>query len=265
MKRPLMAAGLVVALSVGTWRTFAAGLPVHDNLSYLNALVMLAQIINNYEKLKEQYDLQVWNSTPVPVDMGMEYRVPDAPWYELALPSDRFGRLTTWLQAVNAAGSAWDGYALASTAPRDASGNFSKVAPDEQEKLANRYASIELTDGTNIHSMETLGMLRVNALAADTSLQALEDDALSMAPEMNTELAVLNKINAASIAGLRLSRDTNRLLLSTVEQRIVESKLRRDSEASELNVQMIRLELGDQAKAQHTDTLGESLRSFRWR
>jgi len=265
MKKRLLAGALVVLLSFGSWRAFGFGSLVHDPISYANALLMLAEIIRNYEQLKAQYELQVWNSIPVPVDMSTVYRVPGAAWYELQLPSDRFGKLSTWLQAVNTAGSAWDGYGAASIGLREFGTNLSKLSVDEQANVASRYASIELSDGTNIHSMETLGALRTNAVVADNSLQALEDDALSLEPEMNTEIAVLNKINAASIGALRLSRDTNRLLLSTLEQQVVESKRRRDAEVSEINIQIMRLERGDEAKAQHTQTLGESLRSFRWR
>lgn len=265
MRKRFVAFGLYVVLLTGTWKALAFGQIVHDPISYANALIILAEIIKNYEQLKAQYELQVWNSTQLPVDMSGVYRVPSAAWYELQLPSDRFGRLSGWLQAVNAAGSAWDGYGAASVTLREFGANLSKISPDEQEAVGSRYASVELTDATNVHSMETLGSLRANAVAADSALQALEDDALSSAPEMNTEIAILNKINAASIGALRLSRDTNRLLLSTLEQQIVESKRRRDAEASEVNVHIMRLERGDEAKAEHTRTLGESLRSFRWR
>src|SRR4051794_1915429 len=113
MRARFIAVVLVVVLLVGSWQAFGLGDIVHDPISYANALVILAQIIRNYEQLKAQYELQVWNSTPLPVDMGGAYRVPGAPWYGLQLPSDRFNRLSTWLQAVNAGGSAWDGYANA--------------------------------------------------------------------------------------------------------------------------------------------------------
>lgn len=264
-RKRLVAAILVVLVLLGSWQAFAFGDIVHDPISYANALLMLMQIIRSYEQLKADYDLDVWNSTPVPTDMGTAYRVPGVPWYELQLMSDRFGRLSGWLGAVNQAGSAWQGYGAASILLRDSGTTLGKLALDEQEKLATRFATVELTDGTNVHGIETVGQLRTNAVLVDTSLQALEEDSLSMLPEMNTELAVLNKINAAAIAELRVNRDTNRLLLSTLEQQVVNSKRQRDAEASELNVQMMKLNLGDIVKAQHTETLGESLRSFRWR
>ena len=82
---------------------------------------------------------------------------------------------------------------------------------------------------------------------------------------MNTEIAVLNKINAALMASLRGTRDTNRVLVSALEQQVVESKRKRDAEVSEINAAIARLELGPAAKAEHTATITPSLQSFRWR
>jgi hypothetical protein len=82
---------------------------------------------------------------------------------------------------------------------------------------------------------------------------------------MNSEVAVLNKINAATVANIRTGRDTNRVLLSTLEQQLADSKRRRDAEVSEINAQIARLEQGAAAKAQYTSTVTETLRGFRWR
>jgi hypothetical protein len=237
---------------------------VYDPINYANALVMLAELIKNYEQLKAQLELQNWMAKAVPVDMASRYRTFGTDWYGLQLPFDRFGNLSGWLQAVNQGGGAIAGYGGASI-PLQSYGSLGKLAPEEQQKTASLYASAELADGTNIHSMETIGMLRGNASAVQQSIQSMEDDSLSLDPAMNTEIAVLNKINAASIASLRSSRDTNRALLSVLEQQVAESKTRRDAHVSEINTQIMRLEFGDAAKAENTATLTQSLRNFRWR
>jgi hypothetical protein len=48
---------------------------------------------------------------------------------------------------------------------------------------------------------------------------------------MNTEIAVLNKINASNLIAIRGSQDTNKLLASVAEQQIIEAKRQRDAEA----------------------------------
>lgn len=265
-----IAAALLALLLVGCplWALFGISLGgeiVHDPISYANALLMLAELIKNYEQLKAQYDLQVWLSQVVPVDMSLRYRTVGTSWYGLQLPFDRFGNLAGWVQTVNQGGSAFGGYGTASIELRPYGPQLYRVNSDEQLKIASQYASAELADGTNVHSMEAVGMLRGNAAVVDRSIQRLEDDSLSLDPAMNTQIAVLNKINAASIANVRSARDTNRVLLSVLEQQLVESKRRRDAEVSEINTQIARLERGDEAKAEHTATINQSLRGFRWR
>lgn len=266
MKRRLAALLLVLLLLVSpALAIFGVGDIVFDPISYANALVMLAELIKNYEQVKAQLDLQTWLSKTVPVDMSLRYRTLGTAWYPLQLPYDRFGNLGGWLDAVNQGGRALAGYGDASLELRPYGPSFARLAPDEQLKTASQYASEELADGANVHSMETIGMLRGNAAAVEQSIQSLEDDSLSLDPAMNTEIAVLNKINAASIASLRSTRDTNRALLSVIEQQVVDSKRRRDADVSEINVQIMRLERGTEAKAAHTSTIGNTLQTFRWK
>ena len=238
---------------------------VFDPSVYGQAVLVVSQLVKSYEELKALLDLQTWLAKVVPVNMSLRYQTIGTAWYGLSLPYDRFGNLSAWLQAVNQGGAAVSGYSSASVPLHPYGPKVSGLAPDELSKAASFYAAAELADGTNIHSMETVGMLRGNATAVERSIENLTNDSLSLDPAMNTEIAVLNKINAASVAGLRMTRDTNRALLSVLEQQIVRSKRERDAQASEINAQIVRLERGDEAKAENTATITQSLQSFRWR
>jgi hypothetical protein len=94
---------------------------------------------------------------------------------------------------------------------------------------------VELTDGANLSAIETLGRLRGNATSVEAAIQDLENDSLSSDPAMNTEIAVLNKINAASVISLRSTQDSNKLLAALAEEQLVESKRTRDAEANAIN------------------------------
>ena len=83
--------------------------------------------------------------------------------------------------------------------------------------------------------METIGTLRRNAAQVETVIKGLEDDSLSLDPSMNTEIAVLNKINAASIIALRNAQDSNKVLVALAEQQVIEAKRQRDAEARAIN------------------------------
>lgn len=266
MKRRLITVLLALLLiACPALAIFGIGDIVYDPISYANAVVMLGELVKSYEQLKAQLELQIAMAKTVPVDMVQRYRTMGATWYGLQLPYDRFGNLSGWLQAVNQGGSASAAYSKASVELRAYGTKFTNLAADEQAKTQSQYSSVELVDASNVHGMETIGMLRANASTVDRSIQALETDSLSSDPTMNTQIAVLNKINAASIANLRSTRDANRALLSVLEQQVIESKQKRDAQVSEVNTQILRLEKGDEAKAEHTKTLGESIRNFRWR
>lgn len=255
----------LLLLSIPCFAILGVGDIVHDPISYANALVMLAELVRNYEQLTAQLELATRMAQTVPVEMSGRYGTIGTSWYGLAVPFDRFGNLNAWLSAVNGAVDAQGGYNAASLELQPFGPSFAKLSPAEQARVASRYASVELTDGTNVHSMETIGQMRSNAALVDQAVAQLEADSLSMDPAMNTEVAVLNKINAGTVALLRSTRDTNRLNLSVLEQQLAESKLRRDAHVSEWNVQIARQERGAEAKAEFTSTIGQTLRTFRWK
>jgi len=52
---------------------------------------------------------------------------------------------------------------------------------------------------------------------------------------MNTLIATLNKINALAVLSARAGQSTNQVLVSLLEERLVEAKRQRDNDASVLN------------------------------
>ena len=53
---------------------------------------------------------------------------------------------------------------------------------------------------------------------------------------MNTEIAVLNKINAAAVINVRNTQDSNKLLAALAEEQLIEAKRKRDTEAQAINM-----------------------------
>lgn len=266
MKKKLTAVFIaLLLLSTPAIALFGAGDIVHDPISYANALVMLAQLVRSYEELEAQLELELKMAKTLPFDMLRRYQVPSIKWSPLALPSDQFGNLRPWLDAVNGVASPLSAYYGASVDLYPYGPSFSKLSKREQQKIQSRYATTELADGVNIRGMETLGLLQSNAAIAEKSLQMLEMDSLSRDPALNTEIGVLNKINATSLGAFRTSRDTNRALESLLQQSVVESKARRDAEAAEINNQVMRLEFAPLFYSERVSTITQTLESFRWR
>ena len=64
----------------------------------------------------------------------------------------------------------------------------------------------------------------------------MEDDSLSTADDLNTLVAVLNKINAAGVLSLRTTQiHANQLLVSLLETQLVDAARRRDAEVAAIN------------------------------
>ena len=86
--------------------------------------------------------------------------------------------------------------------------------PLELGRVQSQYASIELSDGANMNAMATIGGIRSSAEGVQTQIGNLEQDSFSGDSSLNTEVSVLNKINAAGVLTLRSIQDSNKLLAS---------------------------------------------------
>jgi hypothetical protein len=133
----------------------------------------------------------------------------------------------------------------------------------ELERVQSRYASIELTDGANVNAMATIGSIRGNAESVQAQIANLEQDSFSADPNMNSEVSVLNKINAANVLTLRTVQDSNKLLASLLEQQTILAKQQREATTNAINADISRRANLSGNMSQVTSTLTESLQNFR--
>ena len=126
------------------------------------------------------------------------------------------------------------GYRRATEPLRTFGAALSNIPANQIERVKTDYATVELADAANLHGIEVLGLQRAKAKANEREVLELEAATLSTDEEMNTQIAVLNKINAAGMMAIRASQDTNQLLVAVLEHQIAESKRRRDAEAAQI-------------------------------
>ena len=134
---------------------------------------------------------------------------------------------------------------------------------DELTRVKSQYASVELSDGANTTAMATIGSIRGNAQNVQTQIANLEQDSLSSDPNLNTEVSVLNKINAAGVLTLRTLQDSNKLLASLVEQQTILAKQQREATTNSINADIQRRASLAGNLAQVTGTMTDSLQNFR--
>ena len=128
-----------------------------------------------------------------------------------------------------------DGYAEATESLETYGAALANIPAEQVERVKSSYGTVELADGAAMNAMKTIGRLRENAPAVDVAIRGLEDDSLSAALEMNTEVAVLNKINAAGLIAVRTGQDANKLLVALAEEQAIQAKRTRDAEARAIN------------------------------
>jgi hypothetical protein len=219
---------------------FGFGVTVFDPSVYAEAITEVSnlvqqynQLVQTYQMITNQYNQMLWIAKTLPGNLARLRAIP-TPWFPAAA-TNTYGTTGGWIAAVNTGSGVSSGYqsAVEQLSPYGAA--LGNVPADQLTRLQKHYATIELTDGANQEGMETVGTLRANAPQVQTAIQNLEDASLNSDPDYNTEIAVLNKINAASVIALRNSQDTNKLLTSLAEQQFIQAKRQRDSETQAVN------------------------------
>lgn len=228
---------LVLAATARSEAVLGVGDIVFDPSNYAQAIEQIirleqqtTQLIQSYQMLQLQYEQLLRNARRVPVDMTRRYRASVMPW-RLARAADTYGTTAPWIGAANSGHGVAQAYRQVTERLTSYAAALSNIPADQLARLKNAYGTVELTDGAVEYALETVGTLRANAPATEQAIVALEDDALSGASDMNTEVAVLNKLSAASMIGVRSAQESNQLLVALAEQEALAAKRVRDAEA----------------------------------
>ena len=146
------------------------------------------------------------------------------------------GILTLGMRAANGAGAQSVGPAyLRATIPflTYNQADLNAINPADAENLKSAYASLELSDGANVSALTTVGNVRANAATVQQQISNLEQDSLSADPALNSEVSVLNKIDASNVLTLRTLQDANNIRLAALEQQVLQAKRQRDIDAGQ--------------------------------
>ena len=242
MKRILVSTFASLVLGSGLlFGQFFGVLTVFDPSVFAKAAAQLVQLeqqyqqlVQTYQMITNQYTQMLWMARQIPVNMIARYRAIRTPWTLFSAPNT-YGTTGGWMSAVNSGAGVGAGYFAASERLLAYGAALANVPADQLDRLQKHYATIELTDGANQEGLQTLGTLRANAPLVESAIQGLENDSLSSDPNYNTEIGVLNKINAATVIALRNGQDSNKLLTALAEQQLIEAKRQRDAEVKAIN------------------------------
>ena len=268
MRKKILLSLLALSLCVDSASAQFGGV-VYDPTNYHNALLRyfqlqqhLAQLQKTYTQVVTAYNLALQMSRNLH-NMPARYRAQFSNWRNVTA-TNTYGNTSGWLGGVNADLNAVNGYLRATTQLGFYNPSALLSMPEqEQARVKSQYASVELADGANMNALSTIGAIRGNAVALETRIHNLEQDSFSDEADLNSEVEVLNKINATNVLTLRSVQDSNKLLASLLEQQTIAAKQQREGTTNAINT-----EIGRQASlsanlTQMTGTLTDSLQNFR--
>jgi hypothetical protein len=244
---------------------------VFDPTNYKNALLRYLQLQQQLLRLKQTYQ-QVSNHYQLAVQMSRNlqnmparYRATFSKWRSFTA-NDVYGNTRGWVGAVNGAGpqSISPAYQQA-TIPLLTYGqtDLNAINAADARNLKSVYASLQLADGANVSALTTVGNVRANAQTVQQQVSNLEQDSLSGDAALNSEVGVLNKINASNVLTLRTLQDANNLRVAALEQQVLQAKQQRDLEAANLNFAIQMRQQAAQNLAPFNTDLTQSIGAYR--
>lgn len=271
MKRKILICLLVLGLGVGPATAQFGNGVVFDPTNYHNALLRyyqlqqhLVELQKSYAKITGQLNLALQMAQFVK-NMPARYRALFSQWRKVT-SLNTFGNTVSWINGINTGilpnintGYAQSTAQLSPYSPYELSG----MDPMELGRVQSQYASVELADGANINAMATIGAIRGTADGIETQIGNLEQDSFSGDANLNSEVSVLNKINAAGVLTLRTLQDSNKLLASLLEQQTILAKQQRDQTTNAINLDIGREATLGTNMAQVTGTITNSIQDFR--
>jgi hypothetical protein len=271
MKKNFLIALLVVGLGVGTASAQLGSGIVYDPTNYHNALLRyyqlqqhLAQLQKSYAKITSQLELATQMARFVQ-NMPARYRALFSQWRNVT-SLNTFGNTGSWISGINSGllPNINTGYQRSTTQllPYSAD-HLSGMDASQLERVQSQYASVQLVDGANVNAMATVGSIRGSAPDIQTQIGNLEQDSFSSDSGLNSEVSVLNKINAAEVLTLRTLQDSNKLLASLLEQQTIVAKQQRDATTAAINADISRQASLAGNMSQVTSTITDSLQNFR--
>ena len=271
MKKKVLIALVVLTLSVGTASAqFGFGGIVYDPTNYANAVLRYNQLVQElfqlrqtYAQIVQQYNLALQMSRNIQ-NMPARYQALFSQW-QYVTAQNTYGNTGTWVSGINSGvlPTVNSGYQQATTPLLPyGSAQLEGMTANELNRVQSQYASVELADGANTTAMATIGSIRGDSQDIQNQINNLEQDSFSSDPNLNTEVGVLNKINAANVLTLRTLQDSNKLLASLLEEQTIIAKQQREATTNSINADIERRANLAGNMSQVTSTLTSSLQSF---
>jgi hypothetical protein len=236
MRRVVTIATVTLLLISMAERSPRAQFVVIDPTNYAQALARYAQLL-------QQYQFWVRQARRLPVDMATRYLVPTVRWrtHDIDTAYRHARSILTGLNYGDAAGGL---YAQGVDRLDTLDDLLATVPSALRKRLSTTYGTIELADSVANMGIHQVGVLRLNGRSVLTAIQNMDEDASAASDQFHTQIALLNKINGASVLGLRINEGASQFLMHILEQLLVQNKRSRDAEAQAMDAHLFQWRFG---------------------
>lgn len=223
---------MALAFSINGRAQFFGFSIVSDPTTHIEQIKQLTSMIQQYNQMRQEY--QMWQQQLQSLRfMGSRYYWQSILWRVLAQSQNNYGHSGMWQNAAMTGQGAQQAYRYA-TVPLSLMQDFSRLPQDAQLRLADHYATVNLRDAANTTALGEIGDSRQAIQQIQARIASLQGDSLSASPSLSNEIAVMQKSNAAAVMGVQLSADREKIMLSILENQVLQSKAQRDAAAGSL-------------------------------
>jgi hypothetical protein len=268
IRRLLLGAVLLVVLVAPVSAQLFGGI-VYDPTNYSNAVLryeqlqqQLAQLVTTYQQIRTQYLLLKKQSEKLPFSMADRYLSLHTPWRPLVATS-AYGMTANWIDAANTGHDVVTAFTKATQTLASYAGGLGRLSAAETERVQANYDRAQLEDGAITNGLEAIGRLRLHEGSVETTIRNLEADTYADDPNLHTQIAVLNKINATDVTAARMAKDTNYLLVSLLEQQVMAATEHREAAVQSINAHVAFLTEARPLLARTTEDTTTALTTFR--
>ncbi len=197
---------------------------------------MYTTAVETRDQIVTAYDL-AYQMSRMPQDMAARYQSQATQWTNLSAP-DSYGNTGAWINALNLGGPSQAAMAYQKSVLQAQPYPTSALATqdaDTQAVIQNQIATSELGQGVITNALSTVGTIRANSEALSQKLANLESDTYSTDPSQQSEMAVLGKINTATLLQIHSQQDANQILAAEVAQQALAAKQRMDEQNRLIN------------------------------
>ena len=197
---------------------------------------MYTTAVETRDQIVTAYDL-AYQMSRMPQDLAARYQSQASEWTNLSAP-DSYGNTGAWVNALNVGGPSQAAMAYQKSVLQAQPFPTSALATqdaDTQAVIQNQVATSELGQGVITNALSTVGTIRANSEALSQKLSNLESDTYSTDPSEQSEMAVLGKINTATLLQIRSQQDANQILAAEVAQQALAAKQRMDEQNRLIN------------------------------